>query len=152
MMPEMDGIEATKELRRMGVKSKIIALTANAVSGSKEEIIKAGMNAVVTKPFTISQMQEAVMNLTPAIDPELMEIFKTTTPQTIATIEQAMESGDAALFHIKIHGLKSALRNIEEEALAEEAYALEKAGEAGDTEKIESQTPELFKKVKAICN
>jgi CheY-like chemotaxis protein/HPt (histidine-containing phosphotransfer) domain-containing protein len=51
MMPVMDGIEATKIIREIGVSTPIIALTANAISGAKEEYIAAGMNDLLVKPI-----------------------------------------------------------------------------------------------------
>ncbi len=51
-MPEMDGIEAARVIRE-DLKSQvpIIALTAAALKGSKEQMIEAGMNDFLTKPF-----------------------------------------------------------------------------------------------------
>ncbi len=52
-MPELDGIQATKRIRAMeGPKSKvpIIALTAHALAGAREEYIAAGMNDYLSKP------------------------------------------------------------------------------------------------------
>jgi len=51
MMPGMDGVEATKIIRESGVKVTIIALTANAIAGAKEEFFAAGMNDWLTKPI-----------------------------------------------------------------------------------------------------
>jgi signal transduction histidine kinase/CheY-like chemotaxis protein/HPt (histidine-containing phosphotransfer) domain-containing protein len=51
MMPGMDGVEATKIIREKGVKVTIIALTANAVAGAKEEFFIAGMDDWLTKPI-----------------------------------------------------------------------------------------------------
>lgn len=51
-MPQMDGIEATKILREeMGVKTPIIALTANAFKSEKDKCISIGMDDYITKPF-----------------------------------------------------------------------------------------------------
>ncbi|WP_127716164.1 hybrid sensor histidine kinase/response regulator [Halobacteriovorax sp. HLS] len=54
MMPDLDGIEATKMIRDLGFDSeqlKIIALTANAFSEDRSNCIKAGMNEHIKKPF-----------------------------------------------------------------------------------------------------
>lgn len=56
MMPEMDGIETTRVIRRMlGANGQvpIIALTANAVDGTKELFIREGMNDFVAKPIEL---------------------------------------------------------------------------------------------------
>ncbi|MCI5751346.1 MAG: ATP-binding protein [Oscillospiraceae bacterium] len=60
MMPEMDGIEATKIIRDMDgdyyKKLPIVALTANAVNGVKEMFIREGLNDFLAKPIEISAL------------------------------------------------------------------------------------------------
>lgn len=50
-MPEMDGFEATVKIREMGIETPIIALTADAISDSKEQSLLIGMVDYITKPF-----------------------------------------------------------------------------------------------------
>ena len=53
-MPEMDGIEATRELRRMempGERIPVVALTANANEEVRRECIDAGMDEILVKPL-----------------------------------------------------------------------------------------------------
>jgi len=50
-MPEMNGFEATSQIRSMGFQMPIIAVTANALKGEMEKCIQVGMNDFITKPF-----------------------------------------------------------------------------------------------------
>jgi len=50
-MPEMNGYEASSEIRKLGVKTPIIAVTANAMKGEKEKCLEAGMTDFLAKPF-----------------------------------------------------------------------------------------------------
>jgi CheY-like chemotaxis protein len=65
-MPEMDGPTATRVIRRLdGAMSKIpiIALTANAMTGQREDYLAAGMDAYVTKPIDPSVLFATIAQL-----------------------------------------------------------------------------------------
>jgi signal transduction histidine kinase/DNA-binding response OmpR family regulator len=66
MMPEMDGVEAVKIIRKTGIDTPIIALTANAISGAREEFIAAGMNDMLTKPIKKELLFKALQDWLPA--------------------------------------------------------------------------------------
>ena len=52
MMPEMDGVECLKKLRKIpDFNIKVVALTADAVAGAKEKYLREGFNDYVSKPF-----------------------------------------------------------------------------------------------------
>jgi len=62
-MPEMDGPAATKAIRRLdspAARVPIIALTANAMAGHREEYLAAGMNDYVTKPIKMRDLLAAM--------------------------------------------------------------------------------------------
>ncbi len=63
MMPEMDGIEAMTKIRELspwyanGGKCKIIALTANAVTGVREHLVEKGFDDYISKPINFTAME-----------------------------------------------------------------------------------------------
>jgi len=63
-MPEMDGYEATRQIRKLKDSKKqeipIIALTAAAIKGEKEKCLKYGMNDYISKPFEPEELYEII--------------------------------------------------------------------------------------------
>ena len=61
MMPEMSGIETFKKLKEIpGFKSKVVALTADAIVGSREKFLEAGFDEYISKPINRAFFDEIV--------------------------------------------------------------------------------------------
>ncbi len=63
-MPEMDGFEATRQIRQFSTdrnKLPIIAMTANAFAEDKEKCLAAGMDSYLSKPIQIKDLQRVLL-------------------------------------------------------------------------------------------
>lgn len=84
-MPDMNGFEATEEIRRLEGSRKhtiIIALTANAIKGFQEKCLAVGMDDYLSKPIRSSKLQEVVVRCA-----------VTHTPHTSQSTVVAVEAG-----------------------------------------------------------
>lgn len=64
-MPFMDGITATIQLRKRGVTTPIVGLTANVDDETRLAAAAAGMNELLTKPMSIATLQNAIDTYAP---------------------------------------------------------------------------------------
>ncbi|HTO04563.1 MAG TPA: response regulator, partial [Opitutus sp.] len=65
-MPEMDGLEASRQIRRRlsaDRQPKIIALTANAMHGDRQRCMEAGMDDYISKPVKLHEIESAIRRL-----------------------------------------------------------------------------------------
>ena len=69
MMPEMDGVEAMKQIRAaatdMDKEILIVALTANAVSGAREMFMKEGFDGFIAKPINTADFERVMLRVLP---------------------------------------------------------------------------------------
>jgi signal transduction histidine kinase/CheY-like chemotaxis protein len=79
-MPHLDGIEATRMIRRNPrfQELPIVAMTAHAMTGDREKCLEAGMNAYLSKPIQFKQLNAVIEKLAgvenpappPSLDPQ----------------------------------------------------------------------------------
>jgi len=150
MMPEMDGVETVHKIRKLGGKYKnltIIALTANAVSGSREMFLDNGFNDFISKPIDAHELQEIVLKYLP---PEKVQLkvkdekdqqtasdreyelrkksiitFVKENRDTYQKIADALSEGDVKTAHRIAHTLKSSAGYLQKNDLQEAARSLE---------------------------
>jgi CheY-like chemotaxis protein len=202
-MPELNGFEATTEIRRREAQASaeqrassatpprvpIIALTANAMEGDGERCVAAGMDDYLSKPFTQKQLytvlcrwlpqwhrqeqagqvaqREDRLPMAPAIlgvdvklpeqvqalqqlgNPEVLyralSAYLTDAPQRLATIRQAMTSGDVTALQQAAHSLKGSSATLGFVSLATCCQELEAIGRS----RALDQTAPLLARVEA---
>ena len=72
MMPNMNGYEATKVLRKDNVKTPIVALTANAMKDDDKKCFKAGCDDYLSKPIKRSELLKTIGKYLPSKEPALI--------------------------------------------------------------------------------
>ncbi len=96
MMPEMDGIETLDRLQteKLLGDTTVIALTANAVVGAKEQYINVGFHDYLSKPIRIPDLENALRKYLPA---DLI-LEKEETPEVVETAgtDETAESKETA--------------------------------------------------------
>jgi len=169
MMPEMDGIEATRRIREMGKTDlPIIALTANAVSGTKEMFLSNGFNDFLSKPIDVIKMNIILTDWLPkekqekTLEPvykdesnvnlEVLATFHKDGLNKIEEIKKCLEAKNYSLYTIYVHALKSASASIGAKDLSEMAKSLEMAGKQQDLAYIEQHNPAFLSALKEFLD
>jgi signal transduction histidine kinase/CheY-like chemotaxis protein/HPt (histidine-containing phosphotransfer) domain-containing protein len=157
MMPEMDGITATRKIRAGETPDARIVIVGLTAGSSKEQLsacLQSGMNAVTTKPITIARLRSAiaegfaaagrgpVAKPPPPAMPRLQELaemlgeeavgeivqaFIEDTQSNLATMRAAAAREDANTIYRCAHSVAGAARNVGAEALAARASMLEES-------------------------
>lgn len=66
-MPEMDGLEATRQIRKRDLRQPfIVAMTANAMEGDRERCLEVGMDFYISKPIHIAELAAALRMVKPS--------------------------------------------------------------------------------------
>jgi signal transduction histidine kinase/DNA-binding response OmpR family regulator len=161
-MPEVDGLTAAQEIRKMDGAAgtvPIIALTANAMRGDVERCHAAGMNGHVTKPIdppTLFEMIAQVLSASRAPDDrasapqgggvidqlsshlgadvmdELVDVFLSSGSKGIAQLLALGTNGTLSDICHHAHDLKGMAGYVDADALVTLASAIEEAAKQGD--------------------
>ena len=148
-MPVMDGIEAASMIIGMGIKTPIVALTANIMHKDMELYRENGMSDCLGKPFTSQELWKCLSKFFTAVNNSAADetqfsgdyekILKKTivnfvrnNQTTYDRIVQASREGDIKLAHRICHTLKTNAMQIGKEKLNKAAAALENVFAKGE--------------------
>ena len=71
--PNMNGYQATRIMRKKGIKTAIIAVTANAMKGDDKKCIDAGCDEYLTKPIDRRELLRTISKYLPSKEPALID-------------------------------------------------------------------------------
>jgi len=171
MMPEMDGVETVHKIRAMGGKYldlNIIALTANAIKGSREMFLENGFDGFISKPIDINELREILKRFLPPEKVKVEEIenktkveagvenklrikllrtFVKENKNTYENIVSFLDSGDTKSAHRIAHTLKSSAGYLKKQDLQKAALSLEKSLHGETMEYSQNQLEALKKEL-----
>lgn len=168
MMPVMDGVEALYKLREIPEQrnSVVIALTANAISGVREQYLEYGFQGFLPKPLEAKALDACLQKFIDSsklvllekpfttrmddVDKDILRQVYTDGRKKIRLLGELAEKKDLKNYTIEVHALKSVAALIGQNELSAMAKAHEKAGKQGDYEFIIKNLDKLLAKYSAV--
>lgn len=178
-MPEMDGLDATRAIRErekmLGGHLLIIAMTAFATQDYREKCALAGMDAYVTKPVRIDELNRTLDELmtappvaeTSAVDlhealdvvggdvdilRQAVELTLEEVPQQIDGLHHAVAANDAKQIEAKAHRLKGIMSNLGGMLARECGEQLETLAEKGQTQNAPALAQQFVDEIQRVVS
>ena len=174
-MPEMDGYEATRRIRKDGnSRVPIIALTASAGAGDMDRCLRAGMNDVLSKPVDLQLLAATLSKWLPA-DPAsdvfdagellqrllgdqrlaatIVKEFVNTFPALRNKLQARAQEADQQGVRTEAHALKGSAASVSAIGLFSVARELERSAGEGEMSRIGELLPKVdeeFERLRSV--
>ncbi|WP_051555333.1 ATP-binding protein [Anaerovibrio lipolyticus] len=168
MMPVMDGVECMYKIREIpGCQyTVVIALTANAISGMKEQYCEYGFQGFLAKPIEAKELDECLKQFLPeekinklekpftsqtdTIDQDILKQVYTDGRKKMKLLGSLIENEDYANYIIEVHALKTVAAIINQKELSQMAREHEMAGKDGNYDFIRRNFDKLMAKYASV--
>lgn len=167
MMPDMDGVETMLIIRQLVEDAKVVALTANAISGAKEQYLSLGFNDYLSKPMIIEELDKVLFKhiaeekrlegrqavgsgTNNEIDIDIYRQAYSEGLDKIVYLEQLLKEQDFVNYTIQVHSLKTVAKIVGDEELSELARSHEIAGKNTNFSYILKEYPRLRNRYRAM--
>jgi CheY-like chemotaxis protein len=174
-MPELDGLATTAEIRKAergsGQHVPIIAMTAHAMSGMREQCEQAGMDAFLSKPFKAAELLGLLERFAPdrpaphAVDwdaalqgvdgsrellTELSEQLLQDAPPLLTRIDEAFQAGTLSELAVGVHRLGGMVSLFAGPDGTRLTRRLEESARGGNQSQVDVAWPEVYQLVQDI--
>ncbi len=146
-MPVMDGTTAFKKLRESGIKTPVIALTANAIAGDKEKFLTLGFDDYLSKPIEDNAFNEILQRYLQSSKPEhpkfnvekiskelhiqkdvylkIVNSFFKMVFEDVEAIENAIQKNNLQKIYLGAHKIKGSAGNLRIDSVSSIAKEIE---------------------------
>jgi PAS domain S-box-containing protein len=177
-MPEMDGYEATAEIRRREGHSKhtsIVAMTANALEGDREKCLVAGMDDYISKPVRSEELsavlkrvfdRQSTKSSAPPVDLErlfevggtpdsddlieILAVYLETMSSNLIRLKAAIEMNDAAEINFLAHSAAGMSTSLGINAVVEPLRELERQGREDSLENASALDEQVMREFERV--
>jgi CheY-like chemotaxis protein len=178
-MPVLDGLEATRAIRRdpRWEKLPIIAMTAHAMNGDRERCLQAGMNAYISKPVqpahlaaTIEKhlqsgalasaappqtpmersLTDRLMTEDTALMTDMLQLFLQLAPERLEKLDAAARRSDAETLTQEARKIAAAAEQLTSKELGQCAERMQQAAGRGDFAQVHKDLENLREEIRSL--